>query len=239
MTKQLQLRRGSAAQHSDFVGAQGELTVVTDDWSLRVHDGSKAGGNPVSGAGDMAATVYDPRNVAGDAFDASAHAINAVNGLTATNVQAAIGELAARTGTGFVAVIAGADAADAVKAGTDYVENGGNGHAQISQAIADGARALVLVGTVTCSSAAIIDVTGERVDILSMSGASLAGGLDLDASGTGTVRLDVTVTGTVTDTGGRAVRPVYTATGSVVVSLTQAEYDAITPDASTLYAIVG
>lgn len=49
MSNQLQLRRGTAAQTATFVGAPGEITVVTDDNSLRVHDGVTAGGHVVAG----------------------------------------------------------------------------------------------------------------------------------------------------------------------------------------------
>lgn len=45
-----QLRGGSAAMHSTFVGAAKEVTVNTDDYSLRVHDGETAGGHVVGGA---------------------------------------------------------------------------------------------------------------------------------------------------------------------------------------------
>ena len=51
MSKRLQLRRGTTSQHSSFIGAPGEVTVNTDDWSLRVHDGSTVGGVAISGEG--------------------------------------------------------------------------------------------------------------------------------------------------------------------------------------------
>lgn len=41
---QVQLRRGTSAQHSSFTGAVGEVTVDTTNKALRVHDGSTAGG---------------------------------------------------------------------------------------------------------------------------------------------------------------------------------------------------
>jgi len=44
MAKQVQLRRGSASDHTTFTGAIGELTYVSDDKTLRIHDGSTAGG---------------------------------------------------------------------------------------------------------------------------------------------------------------------------------------------------
>jgi hypothetical protein len=41
---QVQLRRGTATQHNTFTGAVGEVTVDTTNDTLRVHDGSTAGG---------------------------------------------------------------------------------------------------------------------------------------------------------------------------------------------------
>ena len=51
MTTQAQLRRGDTGATDAFTGAEAELTVVTDDWSLRVHDGITPGGHPVGGGG--------------------------------------------------------------------------------------------------------------------------------------------------------------------------------------------
>jgi hypothetical protein len=44
MPLQLQFRRGTAAQNNAFTGAVGELAVDTDNKTVRVHDGSTAGG---------------------------------------------------------------------------------------------------------------------------------------------------------------------------------------------------
>ena len=44
MAKQLQLRKGTDAEHSTFTGANGEVTVDTTNKTLRVHDGSTVGG---------------------------------------------------------------------------------------------------------------------------------------------------------------------------------------------------
>jgi len=41
---QVQLRRGTTAQHGSFTGAQGELTVDTDKNALVLHDGATVGG---------------------------------------------------------------------------------------------------------------------------------------------------------------------------------------------------
>ena len=48
MAKQLQLRKGTAAEHSTFTGANGEVTVDTTNKTLRVHDGSTAGGTALA-----------------------------------------------------------------------------------------------------------------------------------------------------------------------------------------------
>ena len=54
---EVKLRRGTTSQHSSFTGAEGEVTVDTDLDTLRVHDGTTAGGerlakySELSGAG--------------------------------------------------------------------------------------------------------------------------------------------------------------------------------------------
>lgn len=48
MSTQVQLRRGTTAEHSTFTGAVGEVTIDTDKDALVVHDNSQAGGYPVA-----------------------------------------------------------------------------------------------------------------------------------------------------------------------------------------------
>lgn len=48
MTKQVQFRRGTTAQHSTFTGALAEVTVDTDKKTLVVHDGTTAGGSVIA-----------------------------------------------------------------------------------------------------------------------------------------------------------------------------------------------
>jgi hypothetical protein len=47
MPLQLQFRRGTAAQNNAFTGALGEIAVDTDNKTLRIHDGTTAGGTAV------------------------------------------------------------------------------------------------------------------------------------------------------------------------------------------------
>ena len=48
MAKQVRIRRGTADQHTSFVGALGEVTMDTTNKTLRVHDGAQAGGIPLA-----------------------------------------------------------------------------------------------------------------------------------------------------------------------------------------------
>jgi hypothetical protein len=48
MATQIQLRRGTTAQHATFTGAVSEVTVDTDKDTVVVHDGSTVGGVPLA-----------------------------------------------------------------------------------------------------------------------------------------------------------------------------------------------
>lgn len=50
---QLQLRRGTTAEHAVFTGALGELTVNTTTKRLHLHDASTAGGSPMASLADL------------------------------------------------------------------------------------------------------------------------------------------------------------------------------------------
>lgn len=63
MSVQVQNRRGTALQHESFVGAVGEVTVVTDDSTLRVHDGLKIGGHGVASVSTIDYSIWGDRYV--------------------------------------------------------------------------------------------------------------------------------------------------------------------------------
>ncbi len=44
MARQIQIRRGTATAHTNFIGAIGEITMDTTNKTLRVHDGETPGG---------------------------------------------------------------------------------------------------------------------------------------------------------------------------------------------------
>lgn len=61
MSRQIQFRRGTAAEHENFTGAVGEVTVDTTNNTLRVHDGQTVGGTAMARADtvtDMTGTDY-------------------------------------------------------------------------------------------------------------------------------------------------------------------------------------
>ncbi len=60
MSRQIQLRRGSSAEHETFTGAIGEVTVDTTSNTLRVHDGQTVGGTTLAKRSEIPdLTPYD------------------------------------------------------------------------------------------------------------------------------------------------------------------------------------
>jgi hypothetical protein len=49
MATEVKHRRGTTAEHQNFTGAEGEVTIDTDRWIPVVHDGVTQGGHPVDG----------------------------------------------------------------------------------------------------------------------------------------------------------------------------------------------
>ena len=66
---QVQLRRGTTAQHSSFTGAQGELTVDTDKNALVLHDGATAGGIQMARESVVNVLDYIPSNLHAGIFN--------------------------------------------------------------------------------------------------------------------------------------------------------------------------
>jgi hypothetical protein len=76
MPTQVQFRRGSTAQNNSFTGAAGELSINTSNSTIRVHDGSTAGGSEL-------ATVSYASNVTNFSTGTLSTARLAVSGVTA------------------------------------------------------------------------------------------------------------------------------------------------------------
>lgn len=58
MSRQIQFRRGTADEHKNFTGAEGEITVDLTNKTLRVHDGVTAGGTMLARADASVAADY-------------------------------------------------------------------------------------------------------------------------------------------------------------------------------------
>ena len=72
MARQIQLRRGTTAEHSTFTGAVGEITVDTDKDVVVIHDGATAGGFPLT------------RQLSDLGLTATATELNYVDGVTSS-----------------------------------------------------------------------------------------------------------------------------------------------------------
>ncbi len=59
MSRQIQIRRGSATEHDTFIGAIGEITMDTTNNTLRVHDGETAGGTILARQSELPPATAD------------------------------------------------------------------------------------------------------------------------------------------------------------------------------------
>lgn len=78
MTRVLQIRRGTSAQHENFVGLPGEITMDTDNKTIRLHDGETLGGITV-GNGGNGNTEFDINSVPDDFGQILSHSMHQNN----------------------------------------------------------------------------------------------------------------------------------------------------------------
>lgn len=57
MSRQIQIRRGSAVEHEEFTGVIGEITMDTTNKTLRVHDGETLGGTILAKKSDIPSDI--------------------------------------------------------------------------------------------------------------------------------------------------------------------------------------
>ena len=62
MSRQIQIRRGTAVEHANFTGAEGEVTYDTTAKTLRVHDGTTAGGTVLAKQSEIPEQYTMPDN---------------------------------------------------------------------------------------------------------------------------------------------------------------------------------
>ncbi|MBR5153302.1 MAG: hypothetical protein IKW57_00710 [Alphaproteobacteria bacterium] len=63
MTRVLQIRRGTTQQNNNFTGMIGEITMDTDEKTLRVHDGETLGGFAIARADMLSEKNIDPNTI--------------------------------------------------------------------------------------------------------------------------------------------------------------------------------
>lgn len=142
MPTQVQFRRGSTAQNNSFTGAAGELSVNSDINTLRVHDGTTAGGHELaksnlsntSGIGILTATKF-----VGTAFTGSSYT---VTGGTSNQFLKADGSLDSNP---YILGVGIATAAGLVGVGVTLIDFRGTAVSSVSPVVA-GISTVTLLG---------------------------------------------------------------------------------------------
>ena len=191
----IQLRRGTAAEHSSFTGAAGEITVNTTRDSIHVHDGSTAGGTEL-------ATKASVDNLSSDTLtDADSD--------THVKVEASsdVDEVQMTAGGNLVAKVTSA----AILPGANDTYNLGASGTEWNDCFVDNLRASALItdGTLSIASGSITSgvagtfsgtvTAGTFTDgTMSINGGSLTSVVDITTTGNMVVGGNFTVSGTTT-----------------------------------------
>ena len=72
MSRQIQIRRGSAAENDAFTGAIGEITMDTTNKTLRVHDGTTTGGTTLAKQSEVSSGLAGKLNTSLDNLSTAA-----------------------------------------------------------------------------------------------------------------------------------------------------------------------
>jgi hypothetical protein len=98
MSSQVQFRRGTTTQNNAFTGAQGELTIDTDVKTIRIHDGTTAGG------GATVVTLASTQTLTNKTLSTSStwagNAIGLLYGGTGSSLTASAGAVVYSTSSG-------------------------------------------------------------------------------------------------------------------------------------------
>jgi hypothetical protein len=117
MSTQVQFRRGTTTQNNAFTGAQGELSVDTDLKTLRLHDGSTAGGGATMLNNISAQTALNKTFSTGSVWQGSAVGLG--YGGTGSALTAVAGAVAYSTASGLALSAAGTSGQILVSGGTN------------------------------------------------------------------------------------------------------------------------
>lgn len=117
MATQVQLRRGTTTQNNAFTGAVGELSVDTDLYVIRIHDGNTAGGAATLVNTTSAQTVLNKTFSTGAVWNGSAIPLG--YGGTGSALTAVAGAVAYSSGSGMGLTLAGTAGQVLVSGGTN------------------------------------------------------------------------------------------------------------------------
>jgi hypothetical protein len=117
MATQVQLRRGTTTQNNAFTGAVGELSVDTDLYVIRIHDGNTAGGAATLVNTTSAQTVLNKTFSTGAVWNGSAVPLG--YGGTGSALTAVAGAVAYSSGSGLGLTLAGTSGQVLVSGGTN------------------------------------------------------------------------------------------------------------------------
>jgi len=116
MSSQVQFRRGTTTQNNAFTGAQGELTIDTDIKTIRIHDGTTAGGGAT--VVTLAATQTLTNKTLSTSSIWNGNAIGLLYGGTGSSLTAAAGAVAYSTSSGLALTASGGSGQLLQSAGT-------------------------------------------------------------------------------------------------------------------------
>lgn len=117
MATQVQLRRGTTTQNNAFTGAVGELSVDTDLYVIRIHDGNTAGGAGTLVNTTSAQTVLNKTFSTGSVWNGGAVPLG--YGGTGSALTAVAGAVAYSSGSGLGLTLAGTAGQVLVSGGTN------------------------------------------------------------------------------------------------------------------------
>jgi hypothetical protein len=117
MATQVQLRRGTTTQNNAFTGAVGELSVDTDLYVIRIHDGNTAGGAATLVNTTSAQTILNKTFSTGAIWNGSAIPLG--YGGTGSALSAVAGAVAYSSGSGLGLTLAGTSGQVLVSGGTN------------------------------------------------------------------------------------------------------------------------
>lgn len=181
MAKRLQLRGGTAAQNDTFTGARREVTIDTDNWNIRIHDGNTAGGFTVGSLTSLSAyagNIVPSANLAYNLGNSTsfwntlrvgnivAGNINSVTGILTVTGTATVGNLTTAgnitasyfSGNGSQLTGVTAAPATSVVNGTSNVVVLANANVTVS---ASGAANVIVVTSTGANVAGYLNVTGN------------------------------------------------------------------------------